>query len=209
MNLRTHEKELLNVAPLADPSPRDRLIGKILLDAGLIRQEDVGRIIAHAQKSDMMFGDAAVALRLVGPSDMASALAYQFNYPVVAKGASPISAEVVAAFDNSHPVLQDLQNLRNQLLLRWLSADGAVNKTLAVMSPGKGEGRTFLAANLAVTLSQMGQRTLLIDADLRQPRVHEIFGVENHAGLSALLAERSTTGALQQVPGLRDLTILP
>ena len=209
MDFRTSEHELLNVEPPAAPRPRDRLIGKILLDAGLIRQEDIDRIVDHARRTNTKFGEAAIALRLVGDRDMASALAYQFDYPIVVKGTSQISGEVVAAFENSHPILSDLHNLRNQLLLRWISADGAANKTLAIMSPGQGEGRTFLAANLAVTLSQMGQRTLLIDADFRQPRMHNLFGVENHAGLSALLAERSTRGALQRVQGLRDLTILP
>jgi len=55
------------------------------------------------------------------------------------------------------------------------------------MSPEKKDGRSFIAANLAVAYAQAGRRTLLVDADLRSPRQHTIFNTENTAGFSSLL----------------------
>jgi polysaccharide biosynthesis transport protein len=73
-------------------------------------------------------------------------------------------------------------------------------KVIQVTSPLASEGKTTTAANLAVVLSQAGDRVLLIDADLRKPRVHELFGLDGSAGL--------TNALLGEAPGLRirDLT---
>lgn len=62
------------------------------------------------------------------------------------------------------------------------------SRTLLVTSAGKGEGKTAVATNLAVLIAQMGQRVLLIDADMRRPRVHTVFGRPAAPGLSNLLA---------------------
>ena len=64
-------------------------------------------------------------------------------------------------------------------------------EALAVVSPGAGEGRSWITANLAVLFAQMGKRTVLVDADLRRPRQHRIFGMSARAGLSTVLAGRA------------------
>jgi chain length determinant protein tyrosine kinase EpsG len=196
--------------PLASvPVPRDRTIGAILLDSGLLRPGDVEQILAHQRKTRMRFGDAAIALGLVTDRDLRAALAYQFDYPVVVPGSSSISREVIAAYDARNPVLDEIRTLRDQILLRWLTAEDRTNRVVAVVSPEHGEGRTFIAANLAVTFSQMGQRALLVDADMRRPRLHRLFGIENHAGLSAMLSSRHVPHTLQRIEGLRDLSVIP
>jgi tyrosine-protein kinase len=73
-------------------------------------------------------------------------------------------------------------------------------KTLMVVSAGVGEGKSTTAANLAVVMAESGRNVLLISADLRRPRVHELFGLPNKSGLSNLLmnengARRSSTAA--------------
>ena len=60
-------------------------------------------------------------------------------------------------------------------------------KTILVTSSGPGEGKTLTAANLAITIARMGTKTLLIDTDLRRPRLHNIFGYEKKPGLSDIL----------------------
>lgn len=85
-------------------------------------------------------------------------------------------------------------------------------KTLLVTSPDKGDGKTTLASNLAIAMAQAGQTTLLIDADLRKPKQHLIFGADKDRGLSALVAGRLTEEeAIQatEVPGLSILTAGP
>ncbi|MDX1546412.1 MAG: AAA family ATPase [Rhodothermales bacterium] len=61
-------------------------------------------------------------------------------------------------------------------------------QTLLVASPGISEGKSTTAANLAIVMAQAGRRTLLIDADLRRPQLHQIFGLEKENGLLELLA---------------------
>jgi protein-tyrosine kinase len=80
---------------------------------------------------------------------------------------------------------------------------------LAVVSPGPGEGRSYVTANLAVVFAQLGQRTLLVDADLRAPRQHRIFNVTDRIGLSSILAGRADSGAVVPVPEFGTLSLLP
>ena len=63
-------------------------------------------------------------------------------------------------------------------------------KVIAVTSPSPGDGKSTMASNLALVMAQADQRVLLIDADMRKPKQHEIFGVSAQRGLSAVLAER-------------------
>ncbi len=88
--------------------------------------------------------------------------------------------------------------MRSELLLRWFK-DG--RKTLAIGSARADEGASYLAANLAVLFAQMGRKVLLLDANMRQPRQHEIFNLGNGMGLSDILAER--------MPSLQVHTIKP
>jgi capsular exopolysaccharide synthesis family protein len=78
-----------------------------------------------------------------------------------------------------------------------------------VASPEGAEGRSYVAANLAVVFSQLGARTLLIDADLRKPRQAQIFGLPSGQGLSTLLAGRAEHKATFPVAGLARLSVLP
>lgn len=200
------------LAPAVVPPAKqgnDKPIGALLLDAGLIRIEDVERIIAYSRSHAMRFGDAAVALKLLKPDVLEQALAFQFEYPVLQPGSSLISREVVAAYPGKHAALDDLRALRNQLMLRWLLPEARDQRIVAVVSPGRAEGRSFLAANLAVTFSQLGQKTLLIDADMRHPRQHELFGIPSDAGLSSMLAQRTLLSGVQKIPGLKDLSVVP
>src|SRR5207253_11148190 len=71
-------------------------------------------------------------------------------------------------------------------------------------------GRSFIAANLAVVFAQLGQRTLLIDADLRNASQHRLFGVDNRLGLSAVLSGRADASeAIQRVAAVPNLSLLP
>jgi succinoglycan biosynthesis transport protein ExoP len=79
------------------------------------------------------------------------------------------------------------------------------SRSLVVTSTGPGEGKTMVAANLAIGFAQAGQRVILIDADMRRPRVHQIFGQNQEPGLSNLMvghAVASATICKSGVPGL-------
>ena len=96
--------------------------------------------------------------------------------------------------------------------LQFASVDRPI-RTLLITSPAPGEGKTLTAANLAVALAQAGRRVILVDADLRKPRLHHVFKLPNHDGLTtALVQERPDFDGLLQAgpePGLFILTSGP
>jgi receptor protein-tyrosine kinase len=177
--------------------------------AGLIHPPEVERILAWARQEGVRFGEAAVASKLVTSDQVDRALAYQFDYAVLEPGGSAVTEEVVAAYDARNPVVADLRRLRARIRGAQIAAPvDSPLKAMAVISSGSGDGKSFVAANLAVTFSQMGQRTLLVDADLRRGRLHRMFGLPNDHGLSSMLNRRIVAGSLQPVPGLQNLTVL-
>ncbi|MBP0596907.1 chain length determinant protein tyrosine kinase EpsG [Herbaspirillum sp. LeCh32-8] len=185
-----------------------RSIGAILIDMGKLTPDKAERILRLQRERGMRFGDAAIQLGLLTQDDIDHALSSQFDYPYLQKGESLVSQEVVAAYDPFSPEVETLRALRSQLMLRWFDADNG-HKSLAVTSPGSGEGRSYLAANLAVVFSQLGERTLLIDGDMRNPRQHELFGLDNRFGLSAVIAGRAGAAeSIHRVPALVDLSVM-
>ena len=190
----------------------DRSIGAILVDAGRLSIADAERVLHQQKTQGRRFGEAAMELGLIGSDDLRFALAHQFDYAYLPADDTSLSRELVAAYAPFSPVVEQLRALRSQLMLRWFDSKASaagLGNVLAVVSPGAGEGRSFIAANLAVVFSQLGERTLLIDADLRAPRQHELFKLGRHAGLSGLLAGRANSETIVRVPTLLELSLLP
>lgn len=187
----------------------ERSIGAILIDAGRISAIDAEKILREQKQHNLRFGDAAMQLGLLNQGDIQFALARQFNYPYLSHGDQSVSAEVIAAFSPFSATVEELRGLRTQLMLRWFDTD-AKRKCVAIASPDNGEGRSFIAANLAVVFSQLGERTLLIDADLRNPRQHQLFNIANSTGLSTILSGRAkAASAVVKIKKLLDLSVLP
>ena len=187
----------------------DRSIGAILIDAGRLSPQEAERIANFQKQSSLRFGEAGIELGLINEADVLYALSLQFDYPYLQPGPNrPISGEVVAAYKPFSPEGESLRALRSQLQLRWFDGGGK-QTSLAVVGTSRGEGRSYLAANLAVTFAQLGERTLLIDANLRAPRQHKLFKIENQTGLSNLLAGRMQEQVVTLVYGIPGLAVLP
>jgi len=174
------------IVPGGRPPPggagNDRAMGAILVDAGRLTPEDAEIILRNQRDEGLRFGDAALRLGLLSEEDIQFALSRQFDYPYLAPGDLSVSKELVAAFSPFTPLVEQLRALRSQLMLRWFDGEpgsSSARRILPILSPGHGEGRSFIAANLAVVFSQLGERTLLIDADLRSPHQADIFHLEN------------------------------
>ncbi len=92
--------------------------------------------------------------------------------------------------------------------------DGDRPKVLVITSPGPREGKTAVTSNLGVALAEVGHKVLVIDGDLRRPRLHEVFGLDNTLGLSDFLKDRQTplaeaiSGAVRETR-LAGLWVLP
>jgi protein-tyrosine kinase len=107
--------------------------------------------------------------------------------------------DLILAHDPDNPRSEALRTLRTELLMRMKNRWRA--GIVALLSPCAREGRSQLAAELAIAFAQLGRRTLLVDADLRRPRQHELFGADNNIGLAQALA-----GTIEPVlHGIRDL----
>lgn len=92
--------------------------------------------------------------------------------------------------------------------LQYMNVDDPPRAIVVTSSLPK-DGKSFTAANLAITLAQMGQRTILIDADLRRPRMARMFGALEDAGLSDVLAGRAAPAdLLQGIDGAPNLWLL-
>lgn len=186
----------------------DRSIGNILVEAGRLTLESAARIVRLQREKNLRFGDAAIQLGLLTHADIEFALSRQFNHTYLLRGESKVSEDLVAAYAPFSHQSEALRALRSQLMTRWFDGNPA-QKALAIVSAERKDGRSFLAANLAVVFSQLGAHTLLIDADLRNSCQHTLFGLDNRAGLSAVLSERAGPDAIQRIPGLLDLSVLP
>jgi capsular exopolysaccharide synthesis family protein len=113
-------------------------------------------------------------------------------------------AQLVSSETVSRHFKEAFRTVRTNLLF---VSDDEQQRTVLVTSTGPNEGKTIIASNLAVALAQARQRVLLIDADMRRPRVHEIFEVPLQPGLSELI--RGEHGELIRPSGTPGLSLLP
>lgn len=176
----------------------DQSMGELLVAQGKLKGADVDKIIDHQREKGLYFGEAAVDLELVTQDDILRALSSQFGYTYGQGDEEEASSEEkVMASAPFGELAEEFRSIRGQLLNNWLTPN---QKTLAIVSPGSKEGRSYVAANLAMAFSQTGRSTLLIDANLRAPRQHEIFEIKSRVGLSMLLAGRVRVEDLDMLP---------
>lgn len=186
----------------------DRPIGELLRAANNLTDKQIDEILRYQQHNGLRFGEAAVALALATHDEVLWAVSQQYHYPYspYPQGVSP---ELVVATNPFSPESELFRDLRSNLML-GVMASNQTRRAVAFVSPSIGDGKTFLAANLAVTFSQLGARTLVIDANLRAPRMHRIFGAPTKGGgLSGILSGRSRQDVIAPADDLPSLYFLP
>jgi len=112
---------------------------------------------------------------------------------------------ILTEVEVNSPVAESYRQLRTALLL---SSAGHAPRTLLITSSQPAEGKTTTSVNTAISLAQTGASVLIVDADLRRPRVHKIFGLKNNAGLSNYLAGEGELASLIQI-AMPNLYVLP
>ena len=183
-----------------------RSIGELLLDSKRLSPKDIKRILRLQGKTGLRFGAAAEQLGLLSREDVQHALATQFGhfYPIPIE--NTFAPTLIAAYRPYSPYVEALRQLRNDLLLDWCYEK---KKVLAIVSPHLKEGRSYLAANLAIVFAQLRKRVLLIDADLRNPTQHVTFNLQRRKdGLSTILAGLATEYLPEPVPLYPSLFII-
>jgi capsular exopolysaccharide synthesis family protein len=169
---------------------------------------------------------ANLLLALVGGLMLAAAAAFSFEY-LDNRITSPAEIKThlglpflgmipaITVADGSTPLLTNgvtpgfaeaFRGVRTNVLF---SSAGDGVKSLVVTSTGPGEGKTLVACNLALALAQTGQRVILIDGDMRRPRVHEAFGIPQEPGLSNVLVGDAKASDTVRQAAEGTLWILP
>lgn len=187
-------------------------IGDIIARLNSLDASQIDAILQHQVAHGVKFGEAAVALGLAKREDVMWALSLQFNYPYQGQQtqSQSVSSELVVATDPFDATAEFFRDIRSQMLSTVFKAELGKKRALAVCSVDIGDGKTFFAANLAVAFSQLPGRTLLIDADMRSPRMHNLFGAESPAkGLSTALAGRGEVNVIRPTSSLPNLYLLP
>ena len=187
-----------------EPKNIDSRIGTLLLQSGKIKAVDADKILQEQVRSKLRFGDAAIKLGLIKQSDVEEILSQQFNFPYMKKSDNKVDPSLIAAYVPYSNEVDKIKSLRGQLGVRWFNE----NKSLLVVSTKSGAGNSVLSANLAVSYAQLGKKTLLVDANMRNPCIHELFKVVNGKGLSDMLASRTDSAPLIRVGEIDNLTLL-
>lgn len=196
--------------PLESSNPQilDRSIGGFLRQIRKLSDAQIAEIVAYQHVHGVRFGEAAIALRLASSEDVLWALSQQFEYPYAPGDGTSFNPELIAAVDPFGANTETIRGIRSQLMIGVMAPD-EINRPLAIVSTNVGDGKSLFAANLAVTFSQLGASTLLVDADMRTPRQHQLFGVPNDVGLSSILSGRAEATAINRVAELPNLFVLP
>lgn len=199
----TSSAHVLNSTP--QPRGADSSIGGLLLESGKITPENAERVLRMQKELGIRFGEAAQRLGLITEADIQQVLARQFDYPYLQPGAGKYPQELVAAYQPFSSQVEILRAVRSQLMLRWFARG---SKSLVVLGMEPGDGASLFTANLAVVFSQLGEHTLLVDANLRKPRQHEIFDLKTRQGLSDVLAGRAELDIIAKVESFVALSVL-
>lgn len=185
----------------------DLPIGDIIRQTNNLSAEQVERVLAHQRETGLKFGEAAVALGFARREDVLWALSQQFQYPY-AESKQQLHPDLVVAADPFSVEAEAFRDMRSHIIMSVL--DGTPSRrALAVVSPNSGDGKSHFAANLAFTFGQLGVRTLLVDADMRTPRQHEIYRTSGTSGLSGILVGRIESSVMRPIDDLPSLYMLP
>lgn len=193
---------------LSTMTAEDRRLGALLVDMDKLTALQVEKVLRVQAETGQRFGEAAIQLGYVTRKEVEDALARQYGYTFLEPSDRTLPSKVVAAYKPYSPFVEALRGLRSQLMLRWFDGSPA-QAALAITSVDRSDGKSFITANLGVVFSQLGEKTLIIDADLRHSTQHELFGLRNHMGLSGMLSGRAGPEEIVKIPGLAELSVLP
>ncbi|MGQ5701988.1 CpsD/CapB family tyrosine-protein kinase [Sandaracinobacteroides sp. A072] len=189
--------------------PADPATSDALLQTGALTDDQARLVAEHQARTGQSFDQAAVALALATEEDVALARqAVQGSLALQLSPSSSISEEIVVISDPASPRSESLRLLRTQIIAQHV---GAGRRAFAVTGATDGAGASFIAANLAAALSQVGIKTLLVDANLRNPRIDAIFGIDpNGPGLSTYLSmEANRPERVVYANVLPNLSVVP
>lgn len=123
------------------------------------------------------------------------------------KRSAKLSPALITVGDPKAPASEAYRSLRTNLA--YAGIDSRI-RSVTVTSPGSTEGKSTTCANLAIVLAQAGKRVLLLDADLRKPKIHKLFSLQNAVGMTDILVKDVPfEEVLMTLPKLPNLQVIP
>jgi len=173
----------------------------------LVRQRgltdaDLAQVIDLQRSQELKLSEALLQLKLVTAAEIQEAAHPRRRLVLEAIGSAPQSIHFVR--EPLHPVSEQVRALRTELLRRQT---GRGHNCIAIVSSNALDGRSSLAAALAMACAQLNQPTLLVDADLRNPCQHDLFALPRGPGLADALGRGVPAGVLG-VKGFPHLAVL-
>lgn len=134
----------------------------------------------------------------------------QPNDPITVSDSEGRPLQIDSSLCSYHrPNSIDAEAFRSVRTALYFSTQGERHKVIQVTSPNMGDGKTTLIANLAVAIAQSGRRVILVDADLRRPRAHRLFGLLAKGGLAQVITEDAELPDVIQPTLVPNLNVLP
>ena len=181
MNRRLAPTVVEDGRPSADAPIRDAL-----LRLGLLTPEESARVVEHQTETGLDFDQAALELGFVEAEELDRAREQLVNSLALQQTERrAVSDELVVLSDPVGAKAESIRLLRTQIIAQHIKPG---RRAVAFVAPVDGVGCSYLAANVATALSQVGTKTLLVDGNLRSPRIDQLFGLSaSSPGLSSYL----------------------
>jgi protein-tyrosine kinase len=207
----------------AEARPMDDELSNALIAHCNLSEPDINRILGVMREHRQSFSEAALELNLATRQDIDDVLQLvRESQPsmievalgrvkgnstalTVRQGVARLSGALTHLRDSDSARTEQIRALRTDLML--LNDSTPRGNVFALVSPGRGEGRSQLCAELAISFAELGRRTLLVDADMRHPSQHVLFSAENQWGLAQCVAAQQAP-YLNAVEGLTELAVL-
>jgi protein-tyrosine kinase len=180
-------------------------LGEIMVMLELLSVQDRDNVLMRQPDLGLLFGECCLKLKLIDADGLSQALAWQFGLLSPAAKAFNFGDDLVSLSRPLSPYAEALRSISQRLMSAWIQPGRNV---VAITSPDTGEGRSHLAANLAIILDQAGWRILLVDADFRKPKQHLNFDAPQHPGLSRLLCGFAPNEVVRRIPYLNRLSLV-
>jgi capsular exopolysaccharide synthesis family protein len=199
----------LEVEPVAkereEPADRSLHLGDTLSRLGVISEKDIKRILKKSHRDGLAFGTAAKKLGLVTERDIRIALSIQNGLVHDNRKRVRVPQALVTLHAPRSEAAEQFRRLRTRLLT---INEGAALRLLSIASTGNSAGSSFVAANLAVSISQLGRKVLLIDSNLRDSDLNYMFNMKPGVGLTEVVSGQMPLKEAFAPPLVRNVTLL-
>ena len=179
-----------------------------LVQMGKLTSVQAARAATRARAKGVSVVEAAVTMGFLRREELMAALSRQYSYPILhgTDEGARFSRELVVGHEPFSAAAEAIRSIRTAVGATAVAQDV---RSFLINAPRRGAGTSYLASNLALAFAQMSLPTLLVDANLRKPRIAKIFGLERFTGLSDALRSRNVESLPIVSNVVEGLSILP